>query len=159
MRQESCYLCFILCIQYSVVYWLCVCCVLWKGVVKDDDTALIVKVLQYSEGDFPACKCYQAINRAGNVSWGRIVCWTMVWGHKGIIDHKLEQRSANLFCKEPDSKYFQHCGPYTCVATTELCHCSLNTAIDINEWGWLCASNTLLMKTDNMPPVVCSALD
>lgn len=41
------------------------CCMLWRGVVKDDDTALNCKVLQYSEGDFPACKCYQAINKGG----------------------------------------------------------------------------------------------
>lgn len=32
--------------------------------VKKDDTVLVCMVLQYSKGDFLACKYYQAINKS-----------------------------------------------------------------------------------------------
>lgn len=57
-------------------------------------------------------------------------------------------RSTNIFCKGPDCKYFQLCGPYClCLnhSTLSLCHCGLITAINS---VLLCSAKTLF--TENM---------
>lgn len=64
--------------------------------VKQDDTVSLNKVLQYSEGDFSAYKCYKAINKGEE--------WVLRddsrvegdGGNKGIVDHGLEQMSAKF---------------------------------------------------------------
>ena len=61
--------------------------------------------------------------------------------------HGIRQDSANLICKDPDSKYFGLCNP--CVlccnySTLPLQHKSSHRQ-NVNECGWLCSNKTLLL--------------
>lgn len=61
-----------------------------------------------------------------------MVGWRAEWSNSEIVDHRLEQRSANFFYKGPENKYVGSYRPYFCVATTQFC-CSMRAAIDVNK--------------------------
>ena len=53
-----------------------------------------------------------------------------------------------MFLKKPDSKYFRFAGHKASVKITEVCHCSLKSAIgNIKKWARLCSSKALFTKT------------
>ena len=58
----------------------------------------------------------------------------------------LEQESANFFSRRLVCKYVWLWGP--CVATTQLCHCSMRNwhIWYVNEWAWLFSNKILFTK-------------
>ena len=53
-----------------------------------------------------------------------------------------------MFLKKPDSKYFRFASHIASVTITEVCHCSLKSAIgNIKKWARLCSSKALFTKT------------
>lgn len=49
---------------------------------------------------------------------------------KIVKEHYLDQESTNIFCKMSEINTFSFMSPSVLVTTTQLCYCSVETAID-----------------------------